>query len=214
MNSEKKQKFCIRFSGICNTTDAPYNIIDTKWVEGPIHCRDKVYVGQRYARGASKVIYGNDHIYSGPIISGCTLYPRDKITITFNKTLLYGEKVIVQQWSQWYNTSIPKPLHWSTFQVLLNQTKWTYIDDNELIANDDGVSVIVGISNFTGSSIDGIRYAWLDHPCCGELNTAIYPCSPNSCPIVSSESLLPASPIWAKIVNNKCVCYEPQQCSM
>ena len=74
-------------SGICNTKTAPYNIIDTKWVEGPIHCRVQIYVGQRYARDTSKMVYGNDHIYGGPIISGCEYFSNDNVTITFNKTL-------------------------------------------------------------------------------------------------------------------------------
>ena len=196
---------------ICNTTTAPWSLLTTHWVEGPIHCRPKIYVGQRYARGASKFIYGNDHIYTGPLISSCELNS-NKITIQFNKTLLYGEKVIVQQWSPWYNTSIPKPLHWSAFQVLVNKTKWMYINDEGMSEGSDGMSVIVDVSEFNGGTIDGIRYAWLDHPCCGELNTAIYPCPMNSCPIVTSDSLLPAQPIWAKIENNKCVCYPPQVC--
>eukprot|EP00483_Globobulimina_turgida_P006282 UN06292 len=70
--------------------------------------------------GASKVIYGNDHIYSGPIISGCSVNNK-MITISFNKTLLYDEKVVVQEWAPWYNTSIPKPSRWSATQVLVNK---------------------------------------------------------------------------------------------
>ena len=182
---------------------------------GNLHCRDKEYVGSRYAMGASRVIYGNDHIYSGPIISSCSLNNK-MITISFNKTLLYNEKVIVQEWSPWYNTSIPKPQRWSATQVLINNTNWYYINDEYgLSSGSDGYSVIVNATQFSGS-IDGIRYAWGDITgttlCCGTLNTEIQPCPMASCPIVSSLSFLPASPINAMIQNNKCVCYPPQQC--
>ena len=68
---------------------------------GGLHPRPKIYIGQRYAAPASKFIYGNDHIWSGPIISGCEL-GGSKLTIDFNKTLLYDEQVIVQEWAPWY----------------------------------------------------------------------------------------------------------------
>ena len=204
--------------GICNTTTAPYSVATTPQVMGNLHCRDKQYVGSRYAMGASKVIYGIDGIYSGPVISGCTLN-NGMITIEFNKTLLYDEKVVVQEWSPWYNTSIPKPQKWSATQVLLNQNTWTFVDDEYgLSTGSDGYSVIVNVTEFSngGSSIDGIRYAWGDIGgvtlCCGTLNVEIQPCPMASCPIVSSESMLPASPINAMIQNNKCVCFPPQQC--
>eukprot|EP01084_Bolivina_argentea_P257931 434642_1 len=201
--------------GICNTTSAPYSTLLTPQVMGNLHCRDKEYIGHRYAMGASKVIYGNDHIYSGPIISGCSVNNK-MITISFNKTLLYDEKVIVQEWAPWYNVSIPLPPRWSATQVLVNKTKWYWINDEYgLSTGSDGYSVIVNITEFDGS-IDGIRYAWGDITnsalCCGTMNTQIQPCPMASCPIVSSESLLPASPINAMIQNNKCVCYAPQQC--
>ena len=200
--------------GICNTTNAPYSIITTKNLDNsPLHPRPKIYVGQRLARKANKFIYGNDGIWSGPLISGCSM-ENNKIIINFNKTMLYEESVIIKPWNMWYNTSIPPALQWTAFEVLINKTKWIYTNDNALSQGNDGSSVILDISQFNDGSntIDGLRYAWNDYPCCGTLNRNIYPCPMNSCPIVTSKSLLPAPPILAQIVNNKCVCYEPQQC--
>eukprot|EP00483_Globobulimina_turgida_P005465 UN05475 len=92
-------------AGYCNLTDAPYSILNTHWLNGPIHPRPKIYVGQRLARGVAKFIYGKDHIWTGPLISGCSLDDNYKLTISFNQTLLYGEKVIVQTMGLWYNSS-------------------------------------------------------------------------------------------------------------
>ena len=44
-------------------------------------------------------------------------------------------------------------------------------------------------------------------PTCG-----VRPCPPNSCPIRSWNSTLPAAPFYAKIVDGKCKCTAPQVC--
>ena len=75
-------------------------------------------------------------------------------------------------------------MQWSAFQVLVNKTKWLFINDSdETMTAYGGSQIIVDLHEFTdtGGSIDGIRYAWNDHPCCGTLNTAQFPCPMNSC---------------------------------
>lgn len=66
--------------------------------------------------------------------------------------------------------------------------------------------------NFT-EVITGIRYAWSASPCCPDSDRSGAPCPPNSCPIRSYNSTLPAAPFYAKIVNGKCECTAPQICS-
>lgn len=79
-----------------------------------------------------------------------------------------------------------------------------------------------GCVNCTHSlGITGVRYAWSESPCCpnwGSISTM--PCPPNSCPITTWNSTLPAVPFLARVVmdNNtdasygKCQCYAPQEC--
>eukprot|EP01083_Nonionella_stella_P016835 46991_1 len=197
----------------CGDPDAPYSAATTHFYMGPVHPRPKIYVGQRLARAANKFIYGNDAIWSGPLISGCSL-SNGKLVMEFNKSMLYDEEVMVQEWDPWYNKSLAAPLHWTGLQVLVNETKWVYTDDNALKVGNDGASVTVDVTEFNGLNVTGVRYAWSDSPCCGELDKKTSPCPMNSCPIVTSKSRLPAPPIWAMIdKNGKCQCYAPQKCS-
>ena len=59
----------------------------TNWYMGPIHPRDKKPVGERLAASAAVIAYGHKGHSNGPTISGCTM-SGDKITISFNKTML------------------------------------------------------------------------------------------------------------------------------
>ena len=49
------------------------------------------------------------------------------------------------------------------------------------------------------ANITGVRYAWGENPCCPSFNRQVVPCPPNSCPIQSFNSTLPAVPFWATI---------------
>ena len=66
------------------------------------------------------------------------------------------------------------------------------------------------------AAVTGVRYArWakVSHPvCCGDIDFSFSPCPPNSCPISSSASDLPAMPFEAEIVGGKCKCLDPQVC--
>lgn len=61
--------------------------------------------------------------------------------------------------------------------------------------------------------VTGVRYAWSEAPCCPGQDRSVQPCPPNSCPIQTYNSTLPAAPFIAKVVANACECYAPQVCS-
>lgn len=65
------------------------------WFMGPIHGREKKPVGDRLAASLVALAYGKPGPVTGPTISGCTK-ARNTITISFNKTLLAGGKMVVQ----------------------------------------------------------------------------------------------------------------------
>ena len=65
--------------------------------------------------------------------------------------------------------------------------------------------------------VTGVRYArWaqVSHPlCCGDVDFGTTPCPPNSCPLSSSVSDLPAMPFEAELLpTGKCKCLAPQKC--
>jgi hypothetical protein len=65
--------------------------------------------------------------------------------------------------------------------------------------------------------VTGVRYArWavVGHPlCCGDVDFGTTPCPPNSCPLSSSASDLPAMPFEAELLpTGKCRCLAPQVC--
>lgn len=66
------------------------------------------------------------------------------------------------------------------------------------------VTVDVGSFRNAMANITGIRYAWSENPCCPNVNRGMIPCPPNSCPIQTFNSTLPAVPFWATIVGSKC----------
>jgi len=68
----------------------------------------------------------------------------------------------------------------------------------------DTVSFDVPSSAVPINNITGIRYAWGENPCCPSVNRFVMPCPPNSCPIQTYNSTMPAVPFWATIVAGKC----------
>lgn len=195
---------------------APYNYPETPWLDGPVHPRPKIYVGQRLARGAAKFIYDHDIPWTGPVIASCQLNGGE-IVVNFNQSLLQNEEVFVKPFKLWYNESIT-PKHVTSLQVLVNETDWEWVSDEGVRADDNGYSVRIDVSEYTGNGgkVSGLRYAWTDNldtsPCCGDLDITVNPCPMDSCPIKTSKSGLPAPPFWAEIVDGKCKCFAPQQC--
>ena len=54
------------------------------------------------------------------------------------------------------------------------------------------------------ANITAIRYAWGESPCCTGIDTSIIPCQPQSCPIQTANSTMPAVPFWATIKGGEC----------
>ena len=66
---------------------------------GGIHPRDKKPVGDRLGQAAYNLVYGGKGALTGPTLSGCSLTD-SKLTITFNASLLSGDKVLVQKYGK------------------------------------------------------------------------------------------------------------------
>jgi len=61
------------------------------------------------------------------------------------------------------------------------------------------------------ANVTGIRYAWGENPCCPSINRFVVPCPPNSCPIQTYNSSMPAVPFWATITSAACNWISTQQ---
>lgn len=66
---------------------------------GGIHPRDKKPLGDRLGKAFFNTWYGGNGPATGPTIAGCSL-ASNTLTITFNTTLLKGDKVIVQDYNK------------------------------------------------------------------------------------------------------------------
>ena len=72
---------------------------DTPVAMGGIHPRDKKPVGDRLGQAAYNLVYGGKGALTGPTISGCSLSDT-KLTVTFNASLLSGDKVLLQKYGK------------------------------------------------------------------------------------------------------------------
>jgi hypothetical protein len=192
---------------------------------GPqVHPRLKKPIGQRLAASAMNLVYGGTGAVTGPTIAGCSL-AGGKLSITFDKALLRGSKLIVQK----YDTTHPNR---SAFLALANtsatQQAWVPLN----IALGAGNVIQVDLAPLKGATPVAIRYAWggLHKPdgddvrCCmkdvldGSItNKQKSTCDPAMCPIFAAVAGapfagLPANPFLAKIVGGKCECPFPQVC--
>merc|ERR1712154_63395 len=188
----------------------------TQWFMGPIHPRPKIFVGERMARGVSKFVYNNDEIYSGPVLSGCVIDDASKtLTVQFDQSLMYGEELFYQPFEAWYDETLTVEYQ-NAFMLNGNSSAWYSIADEDVTVNVKDNSVTLDVSGYYSNgknTLNGIRYAWSDYPCCGNLNKGDHPCPMNMCPFQTSKTRLPAVPFWAEIVDNKCKCFAPQICS-
>lgn len=103
----------------------------------------------------------------------------------------------------------PNPKH-PDFPVCTNYTRkdgWSMVQTHAQVGSKRSNVKY----NFT-DVITGIRYAWGPSPCCPTIDRNNLPCPPNSCPIRSYNSTLPAAPFIAKIVRGVCKCTPPQVC--
>eukprot|EP01060_Flectonema_neradi_P032102 TRINITY_DN5040_c0_g2_i2.p1 TRINITY_DN5040_c0_g2~~TRINITY_DN5040_c0_g2_i2.p1 ORF type:complete len:610 (+),score=126.46 TRINITY_DN5040_c0_g2_i2:77-1906(+) len=78
---------------------------ETNFYMGAIHSRDKKPLGDRLAQAAYGSVYGGTVPVRGPVLSGCSL-SNGKLTITFNKTLLGSQSVIVGDYQRDRNASM------------------------------------------------------------------------------------------------------------
>ena len=215
------------------------SLAGTNYYMGPIHPRDKKPLGDRLAQAAYGSVYSGDVAVSGPVISGCTL-DGSKLTITFNKTLLGKDSLMVDTYY--------KPTKASYLQILTNETLFclqTAAGDSrsDSVCNDDGAgkavphdfsgsvfdslqtwpmvdveasgpaSIVADVTGYEGK-VFGIRYAWIEGygDCCGLHPPTQGPCPLGSCPLKGTPSKLPVTPFVAKIENGKCKCISPQVC--
>ena len=206
----------------CQNPTKPYTANNslgngTSYYMGPIHFRPKQFAGDRMARQIAKYIYGYDNLtFTGPVISGCNFQGNNKVIIVnFNQTLMNGEQLFYQPFDAWYNQSLT--VEYQNAIEINDGGKWVHVNDSYVKTNSKNAEVTIDVSSFYDDygqqDIKGIRYAWSDTPCCGNLNNNENPCPMNMCPFQTEKSRLPAVPFWAKIVNNKCECFAPQNCT-
>jgi len=79
---------------------------------------------------------------------------------------------------------------------------WNYTTSTKIHGWDQVIVPLPGGLDI--ANITGIRYAWGDFPCCPTINRRVIPCPPNSCPIQSFNSTMPAVPFWATVKSGKC----------
>eukprot|EP00911_Craspedida_sp_UC1_P000800 UC1_evm1s612 len=218
----------------------PYctSLAGTNFYMGPIHPRDKKPVGARLAQSAAVLAYGDKGAVTGPTLSGCTLSSDHKtLTLRFNQSLLEmgGDRIDLQPYNRVSGASKMYVLinasrfcmqtsgrggssciDDGTGHVLpgtapyddqTSNTTWVNVDIG--LGTNNPNEVVVDLRKTGGRVAHGIRYAWTGD-CCTENPPSSQGCPLASCPLMASQSRLPANPFMAKIVNGKCKCVPPQ----
>ena len=80
---------------------------------------------------------------------------------------------------------------------------WNYTTSTKLQGWDEVRIPLPGIGDLK-NNITGVRYAWGENPCCPGVNRDMIPCPPNSCPIQTFNSTMPAVPFWATVQGGAC----------
>ena len=119
---------------------------------GNIHPRNKLLLGDRIARAAKAVAYGDDKVaFTGPVVQACESSSGGKLTLRFDATLLRGEALRVKVRRG--------------FEVRSHKTgNWSFAT----ISGALGVQAapVVEVEARGVDDVDGIRYQWLDNPAC------------------------------------------------
>lgn len=200
---------------------------------GGIHPRSKKQVGDRLGLAAFNTVYGGKGAYTGPTLSSCSVQA-NKLVIQFNTSLLRGDSVVMQPYN---NTQLSfldvqtdaaafcmEPLSigggnktcpaWAGGSASTNTSAigdgWTRL--NITLASSS--TVAVDLTPLNGTAPTAVRYAWGIVDCCNTADPLLYithGCIAN-CPIMSTSGF-PANPFMAKIVDGKCECVAPQECS-
>lgn len=123
---------------------------------GNIHPRNKLLLGDRIARAAKAVVYGDAKLaFTGPVVTGCFLGQTDsgspKITLSFNETLLRGEALRVRVTRG--------------FEVRNAATgNWSWVTISSPLGVQAKPSVDIDVP--AGTTVDAVRYNWLDNIAC------------------------------------------------
>ncbi|CAE7907902.1 SIAE [Symbiodinium sp. KB8] len=214
---------CLGPNGYCASLSA------ANYYMGPIHPRDKKPVGERLARAGAVVAYGQPGIFTGPTLSGCSV-AGNKITVHFNNSLLYSEKVVVQDYQKIKSSRLEVLTNRSLFCLQTSgrkteqciddgaghatgqgpyddtQTTWVAVD----VTSAGPSSITVDLTKSGGKAF-AIRYAW-QGDCCDQRDPTGEPCPIASCPLMAEPSGLPANPFLARIEDGHCKCVAPQKC--
>jgi hypothetical protein len=196
---------------------------------GGIHPRIKPPVGWRLAAAYINQFLGGSAPFTGPTIAGCAV-AGGTITVSYNLTLLRGERVLVQPWDA-------DMTHWgvadsSGFMVCFSAAPGgaDCLSDDERhlglwvaapsAAGADGASAVLTVPPPppAGGVLSAVRYGWPlsneGDTCCPNRNVTKgwEVCIPANCPIKTAQSLLPGNPFYANVTGGKCRCLAPQRC--
>ncbi|BFZ00309.1 hypothetical protein BsWGS_03347 [Bradybaena similaris] len=134
---------------------------------GSIHPRYKKEVGDRLSLAGLAVAYGRQEVYQGP-------YPSKGEILANGVKISYGP------------SSTLEIKNISGFELLCSNT-WTATN----ISSSDTSSVTLNNVCSTGSSVEGVRYAWRESPC-----------SLKACAVYEKVNELPAPPFILKFVTD------------
>lgn len=80
----------------------------TSYFMGEIHPRPKSLVGERLARAARRVAYGDSAVaWTGPVLVNCSVHNGNQIRLEFDPTLLQGDTLAVRRAAHAQGSAIP-----------------------------------------------------------------------------------------------------------
>ena len=182
---------------------------------GNIHPRNKLLLGDRIARAAIAIAYGDDTLpFTGPVVTGCQVSGH-QVTFSFNESLMRGEalRVKVARGFEVRNAA---------------DGNWSFVN----ISTSPGVQATPTVTIDVGGpmNISAVRYNWLDNVACPEAYcdytkpTANQSCADGggrhtksvdnffwcwnpteTTALYTASSDLPAPPFTLEVANGKCV---------
>jgi len=190
---------------------------------GNIHPRNKLLLGERIARAAKAVAYGDKAVsFTGPVVTGCAVGTAGSVTFSFNETLLRGEALHVKV-RRGFEVRNGATGNWSFVPIatpLGVQAAPTVAIDASAVAVDGG------------GAVDAVRYNWMDNVACPDAYCDYTkPLTNQSCAnggtphhrhdtdvnffwcfnpmetiaLYTATSALPAPPFTLDVVDGKCV---------
>eukprot|EP01083_Nonionella_stella_P065343 171125_1 len=170
---------------------------------GALHPRNKMHLGERIARAALAVAYGDTKIaYSGPIVRDCYVdYDRELLmVIVDNRTeILRDEKVVIQYD---FGFEVQSNVLWGGWSNVTTNG----IVDNSVIVLD--ISSVLALDDTYNVSISAIRFGWKDNVGCWQpywdyawtpREDQNFNCSEGNYTIYSEPSHLPMIPFIYEI---------------